>query len=160
MSVYLTHEMKCPNCYSDESLHIHYQGTAGLTSEGSEDVGNHEWDDDSHCNCQDCGWSGTVADTKHQADPIETAMCLWEAWLQQFPANMERNGGVKETRQKVAALVDLCHYWHGYALTLGYDTPFDWGWCRFFLEQNVNADGLIERRNPDDMQEAVREHMQ
>jgi hypothetical protein len=55
--------MICPTCKSDEGLTVSFVGTARLTGDGSEDVGDHEWGSGSDCSC-DCGWQGLVADAE------------------------------------------------------------------------------------------------
>lgn len=52
--------MICPNCLEDDDLNVSFAGTCRLTPSGSEDVGNHEWGDDSHCQCESCGFSAPV----------------------------------------------------------------------------------------------------
>lgn len=47
------HQMFCWMCLST-NLHVRFTGTARLTGGGSEDVGDHEWNDDSETCCQDC----------------------------------------------------------------------------------------------------------
>jgi hypothetical protein len=49
----------CPECKKDEGFTISFTGTARLTSEGTEDAGDHEWHDESSLSC-DCGWDGIV----------------------------------------------------------------------------------------------------
>lgn len=35
--------------------------TAELAIDGTDALGDHDWDDDSHCRCPDCGCAGQVA---------------------------------------------------------------------------------------------------
>lgn len=52
--------VRCPKCKADDRLKVEFTSTALLTPHGSEDCGNHEWDDDSAITCGHCGAFGTV----------------------------------------------------------------------------------------------------
>jgi hypothetical protein len=53
-SVKKTHGLCCPECGKDDRLHVSFKGQALLTPYGSEDSGDHEWDDDSEILCGHC----------------------------------------------------------------------------------------------------------
>ena len=157
MSVYLTHEAMCPKCFRDDSLQVVYTGSAHLTSNGSEDVGDHEWDSDTTCHCGACGHSGKLETFDVEHCPMETAACLWEAFLSGYADNAERNGGMAASRTAVIELREKCELWYNYALTLGYGEPFDWEWCPWFLSQNIDGNGVICELDFDDMKKDVKE---
>lgn len=62
MSVKSSFEMACPKCGDDADLHVTFTGTCRLVGNGSEDCGDHEWDNDSLCLCGECGHELTVDD--------------------------------------------------------------------------------------------------
>lgn len=55
------HGMACPRCFTALDLRVTYTGTCKLTPEGSEDVGNHDWDEHSLCRCMRCEFSAPVS---------------------------------------------------------------------------------------------------
>lgn len=55
------HGKFCPKCLDMDQLEISFTGTARLTYDGSEDCGDHEWDDTSACSCRNCGFSAPAA---------------------------------------------------------------------------------------------------
>lgn len=64
------HEMQCPKCKLDGDLQVTFTGTCRLTSDGSEDIGNHEYDDTHNCFCGDCGYEATVAEFRIKNQPV------------------------------------------------------------------------------------------
>ena len=50
----------CPACES-ERITVTFSGTCLLTADGSEDYGDHEYDDDSPAVCQSCGHSAPLS---------------------------------------------------------------------------------------------------
>lgn len=52
------HGMICPDCHTDDGLYVIFQGEALLTQNGTEYESDHEWDNDSHCRCRNCGFAG------------------------------------------------------------------------------------------------------
>tara|TARA_R110002072_G_scaffold151470_1_gene300766 strand:- start:5460 stop:5663 length:204 start_codon:yes stop_codon:yes gene_type:complete len=52
----------CPNCGRRDRLNVAFTGTALITEDGTEDVGDHEWTSESAMRCGNCGHSATVAD--------------------------------------------------------------------------------------------------
>lgn len=56
------YDMACPQCEQAEALSIEIVCTATLSIDGTEDNGDHYWDDASPCSCDACGHSGTVAE--------------------------------------------------------------------------------------------------
>lgn len=55
--------MVCPACGEDDEMSVAVTIMAALREDGTDAEGDHEWDDDSACECG-CGWSGKVADAK------------------------------------------------------------------------------------------------
>ena len=63
MSVREDHNILCPNCKGDDGFTVNFTGVARITSDGTEDCGDHEWDDESTLICY-CGWEGNVGEAK------------------------------------------------------------------------------------------------
>lgn len=53
-------DFECPACGQNERFTISFTGSAEVTDEGSDDAGDHEWEDDSACSCSECSHSGVV----------------------------------------------------------------------------------------------------
>ena len=68
-SVKETHGLCCPQCGNDHRLDISFLGTCTLTPDGSEDSGDHEWDDTSQIVCHYCGHNGLVRDFQVKDEP-------------------------------------------------------------------------------------------
>ena len=81
MSVSENHQMICPECLEDNDLSVTFTGVCNLTPGGSEDCGDHEWDDESACSCT-CGWNGWVRDA-------QIAYKVYEAVREQHVAENE-----------------------------------------------------------------------
>ena len=68
MSVKTEWAMQCPICGGDDKLDVVAIVSVRLTADGTDtdesSNGNHEWDEDSRCNCEGCGWSGKVRQAK------------------------------------------------------------------------------------------------
>ena len=62
MSVRETHGLACPICHHDDRIEVTFTGTCLLTGSGSEDNGDHEWDESSPCMCRHCYHMATVND--------------------------------------------------------------------------------------------------
>lgn len=62
-----TVDMRCPECGADNQLDIQALVWVRLTQDGTDagasHDGSHQWDDDSSCRCDNCGWNGTVLNT-------------------------------------------------------------------------------------------------
>lgn len=77
-------------------------------------------------------------------DIAETAMCLWEYFLEDEPKNYvvyRETFGVVETRMRVLSWAEACDAaWKHAVETRGYDGPFDWdfvpGWCNRCLNDD------------------------
>lgn len=54
----------CPKCSADNRIEITSTGTCRLTPCGSEDCGDHEWDDKSEASCGSCGFSAQLVNFK------------------------------------------------------------------------------------------------
>jgi hypothetical protein len=55
-------DMACPECGSRGRFSIACTTTCLFDDSGSEDDGDHEYDEKSSCSCRSCGHGGTVAD--------------------------------------------------------------------------------------------------
>lgn len=55
-------DMQCPQCRSFEPFNIEVKTSMRVFDNGTDDHGDTEWDEDSYCECCECGFSGTVAD--------------------------------------------------------------------------------------------------
>lgn len=56
--------MACPACDDDSHLMLTVLASAMLSAGGTEVYGDHEWTDESPCECTVCQWRGTVADAR------------------------------------------------------------------------------------------------
>lgn len=54
-------EFHCPKCQSDSKIEVAFAGLCRLTPDGSEDVGDHEYDEDSLAQCGACGHTGRLS---------------------------------------------------------------------------------------------------
>ena len=54
--------MKCPECGSEEPFTISAHCWVDMTDEGSDEVRDLEWDNDSTCVCGACGHAALVGD--------------------------------------------------------------------------------------------------
>ena len=55
---------KCPgkDCGQEDEFNIACTVLMTVTDDGTDDYRDVEWNDDSYCECPDCGFSGKVAD--------------------------------------------------------------------------------------------------
>jgi hypothetical protein len=53
--------MLCPECGSEEPFRIAMSSLFEIYDDGTEAYGDTEWDDDSYCQCVECGFDGIVA---------------------------------------------------------------------------------------------------
>lgn len=112
------HGMLCPRCFADLDLRVTYTGTCKLTPEGSEDVGGHEWNEDSKCRCMRCDFASTVAAfqwgeagelLEFKADPTgETKDVTFEIQVMGMAPNEAR---ADREHQLAAGLEVEPHYW-------------------------------------------------
>lgn len=56
----LVEGLLCPKCGHMDSLNVSAMTTVKVVWDGSEDVGDHEWDDQSFASCPSCHHSGRV----------------------------------------------------------------------------------------------------
>ena len=54
--------IRCPKCGQEERLKITASITCVVTDEGSEPVGDHEWDGESNTHCPACDFAGVLKD--------------------------------------------------------------------------------------------------
>ena len=52
--------LQCPGCRRSDDLHVTITCSARLTAEGSEEEGDHDWDEDSTMTCGRCDQHGSV----------------------------------------------------------------------------------------------------
>jgi DNA-directed RNA polymerase subunit RPC12/RpoP len=66
--------VRCPKCGQEDRFKIVALTTCLVTDDGSEPVGDHEWDDESATRCPECGFDGTLKDfsNKPKLPPIRT----------------------------------------------------------------------------------------
>ena len=88
-------QVHCPNCKHQDHLHVVHMGTCLLTFDGSEDCGDHEYDDDSHVDCRSCGWEGKVGELVQDtyfstsSGTIEIMIDLDDAYMGSHPGDCE-----------------------------------------------------------------------
>jgi Zn ribbon nucleic-acid-binding protein len=54
--------IRCPKCKQQDRFRIVGLCTFEVTDDGSEAVGDHEWDEESSISCPECGHAGKVND--------------------------------------------------------------------------------------------------
>lgn len=52
--------MRCPKCKQEDRFKIVGMVTFDVTDDGSEAIGDHEWDRNSPCSCPECDHDGIV----------------------------------------------------------------------------------------------------
>jgi len=66
MSVREEWNMECPKCHDDNHIEVTVKVDAALTEDGTDvfgaNCGDQEWDETSPARCNDCYFSGTVAE--------------------------------------------------------------------------------------------------
>jgi hypothetical protein len=58
----------CPKCAQDDRFKIVALITCDVTDDGSEAVGDHEWDDTSATRCVECGFDGELKEFRRKPD--------------------------------------------------------------------------------------------
>lgn len=95
------HNKICPTCKNDQDLRVMYVGTARLTNSGSEDDGDHEWDNDNVCTCRWCGfsgparmfdWDGSGAEQDGEVDLLEDDEITFELTVCQMTKDPDGDG--------------------------------------------------------------------
>ncbi len=82
-SVRSTFTMACPTCGSDEHLQVAIETWADLSAEGTNPVGDHDWNAYSGCRCTSCEFAGAVENFRVAPDalppPLKTFhVSFWE----------------------------------------------------------------------------------
>lgn len=62
------YDMACPQCGQADKLSIEITCTATLSINGTEDNGDHYWDEASSCSCDACGYHGTAGEFRATPD--------------------------------------------------------------------------------------------
>lgn len=52
--------IRCPKCSQEDRFKITALITCVVTDDGSEPIGDHEWDGESSTHCPECGFNGTL----------------------------------------------------------------------------------------------------
>jgi hypothetical protein len=105
--------IRCPNCHQEERFHVVALISCLVTDNGSEPVGDHEWDDDSSSHCPECGFRGKLADFRKPSalppdpDNLNDDRSAWAgfAW-----ATFMRLTGIDEEDALGDLLADLMHW--------------------------------------------------
>jgi hypothetical protein len=61
----------CPKCGQEDRFKIVALITCDVTDDGSDPVGDHEWDDTSPTRCPECGFSGELKDFRKPELPTD-----------------------------------------------------------------------------------------
>ena len=66
--------VRCPNCSRNDRFTITAIVACEVTDDGSEPVGDHEWDDASSTRCPECGRAGLMREFRERGSrpPIPT----------------------------------------------------------------------------------------
>jgi DNA-directed RNA polymerase subunit RPC12/RpoP len=59
--------IRCPKCGHEDSFKIEATVLVLVTDDGTEDLGNSEWDADRYCECDNCRYAGTIKDFSEPA---------------------------------------------------------------------------------------------
>jgi hypothetical protein len=57
-------DIACPHCGNRERFSVEVTTHMEIVDDGTDDHGDTEWDDESHCRCCDCNEDGAVKDFK------------------------------------------------------------------------------------------------
>ena len=102
-------EVCCPKCGQEDRFNITAVITCLVTDDGSEPVGDHDWDDNSSTQCPECGFCGTMKEfrkpSKLPPDP-EGKNDDSAAWAASALAAFSRITGADDD----TALADLMHW--------------------------------------------------
>ena len=60
--------VRCPKCGQEDRFKIVALITCDVTDDGSEPVGDHEWDDHSATRCSECGFDGELKDFRKKQE--------------------------------------------------------------------------------------------
>jgi hypothetical protein len=78
-----TFNLACPKCGSDEHLRVAIETWADLSPDGTDPVGDHDWNQYSGCRCTSCDFNGAVENFHLAPDatplPLKTFhVSFWE----------------------------------------------------------------------------------
>ena len=103
----------CPRCGQEDRFKIAAVITCLVTDDGSDPVGDHDWDDNSSTQCPECGFSGTLKEfrkpLKLPPDP-EGKNDDRAAWAASALAAFSQATGADEDTALGDLLADLMHW--------------------------------------------------
>jgi hypothetical protein len=110
MSVREDHNILCPRCKDDNGFTVAFTGQARITSGGTDDCGDHEWDDESALTC-DCGWEGTVGEAREFHTRFGEPVTIIQTFFRdaaELSRRLKRNqkGAIEDAYDELMALVD------------------------------------------------------
>jgi hypothetical protein len=78
-----TFQLACPKCGSDEHLCVAIETWANLSADGTDPVGDHDWNQYSGCRCTSCEFAGAIENFRVEPDaqppPLKTFhVSFWE----------------------------------------------------------------------------------
>jgi hypothetical protein len=101
--------IRCPKCGQEDRFKITAIITCLVTDDGSEPVGDHEWNDGSTAHCPQCGFDGTLEDFRKAPPDPEGMNDKRAAWAGAALATFITQTGTDEDAVG-DLLVDLMHW--------------------------------------------------
>ncbi len=105
--------IRCPACGQEDRFKITAIITCLVTDDGSEPVGDHEWDDDSSTHCPECGFDGKLKAFRKPINPPPDPDNLNDdrsAWAGTALAKFMQVTGTDEEDALGDLLADLIHW--------------------------------------------------
>lgn len=84
--------LACPSCGSDSGIEITASVTCKLSTGGTDEIGSHEWSDDSPCYCNECNHDGTIK-------TFSAYDYVFDSTMTGLPRYTETNSGATLVRQ-------------------------------------------------------------
>jgi hypothetical protein len=100
----------CPKCGQEDQLRIAATISCLVTDDGSDPVGDHEWDDDSPTSCPECGFNGGLKDFRKLPPDPEGMNDKRAAWAGAALATFMQVTGTDDEYAVGDLLSDLMHW--------------------------------------------------
>lgn len=132
--------VRCPKCGQEDRFHITALITCIVTDDGSEPMGDHNWDDESLTHCVECSFDGKLSDFRRKPtlppDP-DGRNDDRSAWAGAALAIFMQVTGTEEENALGDLLADLMHWADrkGYAFEAALDC------ARWHYEAETTGDG-------------------
>ena len=127
--------IRCPACGQQDRFKITALITCVVTDNGSEPVGDHEWDDDSNTHCPGCGFTGRLRSFRRRSDlppDPEGSNDRRAAWAAAALRAFMDATGTDEEDALGDLLADLMHW--ADRSNFDFESALDWGRCHYEAE--------------------------